>query len=256
MKTVVRSLLGMLLMAGSIQCLAQTRVVLKMGSRPSQQKWIYDAVQYSDANAKAASELQAFIPKADRLSMDTVDMALFQWGGYSYGGDNAYHLNDVVEGSHGFSITVTAQVLDYTHAPDPSYGSGRGEPTICSGSGAARVCDDTNLAGFCFQGYTGDGGSEVYGVCLTDVRILLWPDQGELYDTKAKHVYRLEVLPGVGAKLYVDNKLELSTGVVKRAPADHNANGLWFGDMTGGANAKVDIFDFVYSSNSCAHDLR
>jgi hypothetical protein len=211
------------------QCLSGTRC------------WVYQAF---NGDSSFTGEQRAFTPEGDRLLMDTVGME-WQLGG----GGNAYHLdnvtgNPVVEPSHSFSITAVLQVLDYEHY---DYQTGQGAKTF---NGDQNV----STSGFCFGAYTGVAGEEVYFACMSDARLML-DDTGVPFDTTVKHEYRLEVLPGIGAKLFVvgdsgETLLTLTTGRTLRASYDQNVSALWLGDFTGGANAKVEIHKFAYTSHA------
>jgi hypothetical protein len=203
---------------------------------PGNRCWVYQAFNGDSSNA---GEHKAFQLEGDHLLMDTVSMG-WQLGG----GGNAYHLdnvtgNPVVEPSHSFSITAVVQVLDYEHY---DYQTGQGAKTFNSDQ-------NVSTSGFCFGAYTGVAGEEVYFACMSDARLML-DDTGVPFDTTATHEYRMEVLPGIGAKLFVDGVVTLTTGRTLRASYDQNVSALWLGDFTGGANAKVEIHKFVYASHA------
>jgi hypothetical protein len=239
-RTRIAALMGMLFLGACLNSVAQS-VTLNFDTLPSSQClpdgrcWTYEAF-----NGYPSSENQAFQLEGGHLLMDTVSMKLFQLGG----GDNVYHLfnvagNPVVDPAHSFSITVVAKVNDYENY---NYQTGQGAKT--NGDQNANPC------GFGFGAYTGPTGDEWYWVCMSDVRLVLVGNAGIPFDTTVVHEYRLEVLPGVGAKLFVDGEQKLTTSPMARQSSDHNPAGLWLGDMTGGANATVEIHRFVYASHA------
>ncbi len=199
------ALMGMLLLGACLNSVAQS-VALNFDTLPSKQClpdgrcWTYESSGYP------ASETPAFKSEETYLLMDTASTKMFQ----PDGGGIVYHLlnvagNPVVDPAHSFSITVKAKVNDYEYYNNVS-----------------------SPYGFCFGAYTGPTGDEWHFVCMSDVLLVL-DDVSIPFDTKSLvHTYRMEVLPGLGAKLFVDadGEAKLTSGPMARQSFDQNPAGL------------------------------
>jgi hypothetical protein len=225
-------LLAVLTLAAGVGLQAQT-VTLKFDSLPSAQGWTYEHVN------NTLAENQVFKIGGAKLHLDTVAANEFQGAG----GDNLYRLPQSgtfkVEDSRPFTITVKAIVTGYQLNPaNPAFN-----------------------CGFSFAAST---GKESYGVCIMPIpdhnNPVLLPSIVSLFNgtsnvkavpldnPKGPHTYRLEVFPGLGAKLFIDANPPLLFG----APVPSAIpNSLELGDGTGGANAIADITYFSYSPCVC-----
>lgn len=206
---------------------------LKFNTLPTKQGWTYE-----HAN-NILPEGAVFVASGGVLHQDTVTAGQFQQGG----GDNLYRRNNVVSATNHFSITVKATFID------------------------EALLNPNSRCGFGFGASTGTkGNDEYYGVCLDQSNVelaglyggvaIVDPPNAASFDKSKEHVYRLDVWPGMGAKLFVDGALVSRSGVLLTGVLFPSSIvpqlSLEFGDGTGGANAKVDISQFVYSEDRCS----
>ena len=227
--------------AVTLQAQPQT-ITLNFNSRPSAQGWKYEA---SGSPNPFSDDKVIFTTDGTTLHQDTIqankpNANLYQTGG----GDNLYRFPNVVEREHPFTITVRVAIRAVASCTVPG-----GKP-----------CTGVSTCGFTFGANT---GTESYGVCLNrdvadansggnTVYFMGGPTAPPMAFSNADfHTYQLEVMPGMGAKLYRDCQLVRQGAVTKST----DSNGLYLGDGTGGANAVADVQMYSYKALSASCPL-
>ena len=183
-------------------------IALDTCTLPGAQGWTYAAF------GNAATESTVFSTSGCVLHQNTMGI------GFVGQGDNVYSLPGVVDPHAPFTLSFRVRVVAYENGP--RYPA-------------------PNSFGFFVAAST---GAEDYDVAIEPHRIAD-ANQGTLstaIDGTQFHDYRLEVTPGTGYRLYVDDAL-LATG----RPSSGGPDGLSLGDGTGGANARADIASLSFT---------
>lgn len=215
---------------------AQT-VTLKFNSLPSAQNWQYKVAGTGNPgpNDKDVFSLIKLKDGTPALRQDTVKGNWFGTIGTGTGGYNYYRL-PLVDKESPFIITVRVRVNAYTQLNKP---------------------DETAPGGFSFGANIGT--NEIHEVDLFKgspntamSTISHWAavlgTKPLPYDNYSDfHTFQLVVVPGVGSWLYRDCEFISKANVAKRSDLLPDSY-LFFGDITGAANAEVFITMFTYSA--------
>jgi hypothetical protein len=200
-------ILAALITTPSAQAAAGAPVTLSFNSLPSAQGWDYLN------GTSGIPDTSVYSVDGTYLHMDTI--------GFGYSGF-AYKLLDAVDPTLPFTLTVRARVTDY------------------------EVQSYNNPWGFTLGLLTGSKG---YFVGISPDRIYAGDSNGQIIDVVPNHSvsdwhdYRIESIDGDSFEVFVD---DVSLGTA--SPEIRNdSNSLYFGDGTGGANARVDISYFSFT---------
>jgi beta-lactam-binding protein with PASTA domain len=182
-------------------------ITLNFDSLPSRQGWTYLAFN------NPLAETDVFSVSGETLFQNTLG------AGFQGQGSNRYNFWNVVDVRLPLEVAVLARVLEE--------------------NGDVR----NNSWGYSFGVFT---GTETFGHGLGTAQI---QDQRATrapaipFDNTTFHIYRMQASPGVGYKLLVDDVM-LVTGPSVSAVFN---NGIFWGDGTGGTNARAETAAFSYT---------
>lgn len=188
-------------------------VFLDVCSLPSTQGWTYIATGNNYPEMRVFSAWNA--SEECLLMQNSIGI------GFQNLGCNGYAFPNVVDTAKPFVLYVRARVQQEEQA------------------------NNSDHWGFCFKVGT---GTKSYGIGISPHIIAAFDSEiaskvlSTSIDNTEYHDYRLEGMPGIGYKFYVDNIL-VGSGL----PRNGGENRLFFGDGTGGCNANADVFSFEFA---------
>jgi hypothetical protein len=201
---------------------AALSLTLNMTQLPSAQGWTYVAF------GNSVPESNIFSASGGVLHQNSLGT------GFAGAGGNSYQLYSVpgFDISLPFSINLVARVLQ-DEEESPGF-------------------LNYNPFGFGFEGFAGPDGWFAVGLSSHTINIGALPGNIVSFDNTSYHDYRLDVTPGIGQKLYVDNTLvgtsTLRTWTGCCPPSVDPPYVLAIGDLTGGANALADVTSFSFTT--------
>jgi hypothetical protein len=212
-----------------------TSFTLDMSQLPSAQGWTYVAIALPDAYGGSVPETNIYSVSSGVLHQNSLGI------GFAGAGANGYWLYNLpgFDISLPFSIAVRARVLQ-DEEESPGF-------------------LNYNPFGFGIEGFAGPQNWFAMGLSSQTINIGALPGNIIAFDNTTFHDYRLEVTPGVGQNLYVDNvlvgtsALRTWTGCCPSSPNPPYVLG--FGDLTGGANALADVASFTFSQGDSTPPL-
>jgi len=187
-------------------------ITLNFTSLPSAQGWTYFLV------GNSVSETSVFSVDGSVLYQNSMGV------GYAGQGANGYAMTGVIDPHKPFTVWIRARVIDE-------------EGDIA-----------TNSFGFCFGAHTETGGGFIIGIGKKMIQACSATVCGLIIDSTINntvfHDYRLEYIPKVSNKLFVDNVL-----ISEDVPLLYSIgmNRIYIGDGTGGTNARAEITYFKFS---------